>query len=423
LLERLGALLQGSRHTEADLVAHIGEVDRRRLYARAAAPSMFAYCTEVLHLSEAEAYLRIAAARAARQHPQLLAMLGDGRLHLSAIVKLAPHLTPENRDALLRRARHRSKRQIEELVAEISPRPDVPCLLRKLPARNERWPAPTPPPSTPLALAAQPEVVARAGIGLREGAELRPDGVAAPVAARAADEALEPVLSCAPSRVDRQEPNRVSTRPVVEPLAPSRYKVQFTASAALCDKLERLQALMRAELPGADLGAVIDRAVTQTLRRLEARRYARTGAARSAAAGGAPPGAARSAHTRAAERHAPAVVRDIPAAGRHVPAAVRRAVFERDGGRCRYRDEAGRRCPERHRLEYHHLHPFAMGGAHALDNVRLMCRSHNLYLAEHDYGQRAMAAYRKPLQPTSVPSARRRPDLRFLSLHDRPAGE
>ena len=60
---------------------------------------MFAYCTEVLHLSEAEAYLRIAAARASREHPVLLTMLADGRLHLTAIAKLAPHLTPENREA------------------------------------------------------------------------------------------------------------------------------------------------------------------------------------------------------------------------------------------------------------------------------------------------------------------------------------
>ena len=80
LLRRLGDLLRQSRRTEADLVAHIAEVDERRLYARFASPSMFAYCTEVLHLSEAEAYLRIAAARASREHPILLAMLAHGRL-------------------------------------------------------------------------------------------------------------------------------------------------------------------------------------------------------------------------------------------------------------------------------------------------------------------------------------------------------
>jgi hypothetical protein len=97
LLRRLVDLLRHSRRTEADLVAHIGEVDARRLYAREASPSMFAYCTERLHLSDAEAYLRIAAARAAREHPVLLQMLADGRLHLTAVAKLAPHLTPESR--------------------------------------------------------------------------------------------------------------------------------------------------------------------------------------------------------------------------------------------------------------------------------------------------------------------------------------
>jgi len=55
LLRRLGELLRQSRRVEADLVAHIGEVDLRRLYAREAAPSMFVYPLEVLHLSEAEA--------------------------------------------------------------------------------------------------------------------------------------------------------------------------------------------------------------------------------------------------------------------------------------------------------------------------------------------------------------------------------
>ncbi|MGH9463849.1 MAG: hypothetical protein ACRD1X_21820, partial [Vicinamibacteria bacterium] len=69
LLRSLSELLQKSRRVESELVAHIGEVDARRLYAREAAPSMFAYCTAVLNLSEPEAYLRITVARASRTHP------------------------------------------------------------------------------------------------------------------------------------------------------------------------------------------------------------------------------------------------------------------------------------------------------------------------------------------------------------------
>ncbi len=135
LRRRLSEFVGHSRHVEADLVAHIAEFDARRLYAREASPSMFAWCTEVLHLSEHEAYLRIAAARASREHPVLLAMLRDGRLHLTAICKLAPHLTPGNREGLLRQAEHRSKRQIEELVASLAPRPAAPAVVRQLPDR------------------------------------------------------------------------------------------------------------------------------------------------------------------------------------------------------------------------------------------------------------------------------------------------
>jgi len=69
----------------------------------------------------------------------LLVTLGDGRLHLTGISKLAPYLTESNRDSVLSRAAYKSKRKIEELVAEISPKPDVPRTMRKLPARPGVW--------------------------------------------------------------------------------------------------------------------------------------------------------------------------------------------------------------------------------------------------------------------------------------------
>ena len=162
LLRLLTDLLRQSRRTEADLVALIGEVDARRLYAREAAPSMFAWCTEVLGLSEAESYLRIAVARTAREHPMPLPMLADGRLHLTGIAKLAPHLTPDNRDDLLKRAAHRNRRQIEEFMGStfsisnlgmfdvteftaIITQPESAILavgaVRKVPAREPGWPA------------------------------------------------------------------------------------------------------------------------------------------------------------------------------------------------------------------------------------------------------------------------------------------
>ena len=330
-------------------------MDERRLYAREAFPSMFVYCMDVLHLSEAEAYLRILAARASRQNPLLLTMLADGRLHLTAIALLARHLTCENRDRLLERATHRSKRQILELIAEIAPRPDAPVVVRRLPERTT--------PATPGLVPNRSEG-RMLELRLDGVAELRPD----PVPALGTETGPTPPVS--PT--------------VVLPLSPGRYKVQFTASAEFHDKLEQLRGLMGSTV--SDLAAVIEQAVTEKLERLEAGRFARTRAPRNGRA-----------ETGTEARTGPS--------SRHIPAAVRRAVRERDGNRCRYVDEQGRRCPEGHRLEFHHRRPFGLGGDHSVSNIRLMCRAHNAYPAECDYGREAMASHRRPRSRASPAAA------------------
>jgi hypothetical protein len=380
LLRRLADLLRQSRRVEAELVAHIGEVDARRLYAREACPSMFAYCTEVLHLSEAEAYLRIAAARASREHPVLLTTLADGRLHLTGIAKLAPYLTPENRDALLERAAHKSKRQIEKLLAEVAPRPDAPSVMRKLPARR-----PVPPATPTLGPGEGPTITL----------QLRPDGVATPAARPRPDEVAEHHGELRPDRVGmpavgEQPPEKTGTLPArvrpadLEPLSPARYKVQFTASAELHSKLERLRALMRSSVPDGDLAAIIEQTVTEKLERLESRRFAKTNAPRKGLSDS-----------------------ETSPSTRHIPAAVRRAVHQREGGRCRYVDEQGRRCTARDRLEFHHRHPFGHGGEHSLENISLVCRGHNNYLAEIDYGRQPMAQHRRSGDGVSEPTVAR----------------
>ncbi len=338
LLRRLSALLEKSRRIEWELVAHIGEVDERRLYAREACDSMFVYCTEVLHLSEHEAYLRIAAARAAREHPMLLAMLGDGRLHLSGIAKLAPHLTPANREVLLERATHKSKRQIEVLVADLAPRPT--------PAATE----------------------------LNDGRELGPDRVLVTPSDPWLDHGQRGTPSATPavdnSRISAGTP---SGRATVEPLGAGRYKVQFTASAAFCEKLERLKALVMSSVHDGDIARVLETTVTEALDRREARRFAKVKTPRKTLA-----------HTDTAA-----------SPSRYLPAPVRRTSHASDDGRCRFVGAGGRRCGSYRRVQFHHVVPWARGGDRSTGNIRLMCRTHNAYLAEKDYGEGVMARFRR----------------------------
>jgi hypothetical protein len=301
LLRRLVALLGQSRRVEADLIAHIGEVDVRRLYAREAFPSMFAYATGALHLSEGEAYARIAVARAARQHPVLLAKLRDGRLHLTGIAKLLPHLTNANRASLLARAEHKTKRQIEELIAELAPRPDVPATMRKLPQPRGGVAQPV----SPSAAIVEPKAAPREPAGPGRGDEGLPVSELP-----SGTEPSKPVTAPWVRRTSlpAATPPRLAT---VQPLAPTRYRIQFTASAGLHAKLERLQALTRSSVPDGDLATLIEQAVTERLERLEARRFAK----------------ARSPRKGLEEA-------DTSAQTRYIPAPIRRVVYERDGGRC-----------------------------------------------------------------------------------------
>jgi hypothetical protein len=120
------------RRASADLVALLAEVDSRRLYLGQGYPSLFAWCTGALRLSEPAAYSRITAARAARRYPGILTQLTEGDVTLTTVTLLAAHLTDENHEALLEAARHKSKRDVERLVASLVPQPDIASSLRRL---------------------------------------------------------------------------------------------------------------------------------------------------------------------------------------------------------------------------------------------------------------------------------------------------
>ena len=125
LLDATVAAARDERLATAELLALLAEVDARRLYLGEGCSSLFSYCAQVLHLSEHAAYHRIEAARAARQFPVILERVASGELTLTAVALLRPHLTEENHEALLEAARHKSKRDVECLIACLAPKPAV----------------------------------------------------------------------------------------------------------------------------------------------------------------------------------------------------------------------------------------------------------------------------------------------------------
>jgi hypothetical protein len=285
---------------------------------------LFSYCCEALELSEHEAYNRIEAARLAQRFPVVLDLLAAGALNSTSVRLLAPHLTHENHRAVLEEVRRKPKREIEELIARLSPRPDAPASLRRLPMP-------------------------------------RASQAAHPAVANASEERVETASICSPGPTVTTAIPPQPKRAIVEPLAPERYRLQLTIGKETHAKLRLAQDLLRREIPDGDAGAILDRALTLLLEEVAKRKLAKTATARPA--------------------------RPAAPGSRHIPASVRRAVWVRDGGQCAFVAKDRRRCSERVFLEFHHVRPFALGGGPTVQNISLRCRGHNAYEAELDYGR------------------------------------
>jgi hypothetical protein len=372
LVARLGRAVHGARAFTAELLAHLAEVEERRLHLRAARSSLFSYCVSELGFSEDEACRRIEVARLARRHPELYSLMANGEVSLSVAALLKPHITAQNAAELLRGVRGKSVLQAREFLACRFPRPDVPSSVRKLPGSAAPSAQPVTTPAKDLLELAETNTPARSVM-----VEAAP-GVSAVAlelpspsrAVRADATEHRHVSECAPTPT--RAPDRRPERSL-SPLAADRYAVRFTATGELKRKLEQARDLLRHALPDGDFAPVIERALDLLLEDLLRQRFGKT--------------RRKPKRTPAQPTPAESTGVEAPRASRHVSNPVRRVVFERDAGRCAWIDRSGRRCESRAFLELDHREPAGIGGASDAGNVRLLCQAHNRLEAERVYGR------------------------------------
>ncbi len=361
LLAATRELARKSHVLEAELLVHLGEIDERKLYLACAHSSMFAFCMAELRFSEAAAYDRIMVARAGRRLPALLDAASSGRVHLTGLRLLVPHLTEANQETLLAQAAGKSKREIEELVARVAPQEPGPVVVSRAPEQRVV--------EVSAHTRSAPSAAGASGSGVPPGPGLFP----------------APWPSSSASSYDQrdapQPPRR--HRPSFVPVSADLFQIQFTASRAFRDKVVETQGLLRHRVPDGDLESILGRALDLLIVQVKKERF----------------GVGR--RTRKAATEAELKPAD-ETSSRHIPDAIKRAVYERDGGRCTFTDERGRRCEETSGLVFDHVEGFARTHRRTVEGIRLLCRAHNQFVAEQMYGRAFMEKARERREAADV---------------------
>jgi 5-methylcytosine-specific restriction endonuclease McrA len=169
-----------------------------------------------------------------------------------------------------------------------------------------------------------------------------------------------------------EPPPSSRTRGRLEPISDELRVLRVTVGREFAQDLDKVRALLSHKLPSGALEQVLHECIRQTIAACEKRRRGGT--------------KSRTARPKPASPQPPS---------RHIPTEVRRAVWERDEGRCAFVGTTGIRCGSTHRIEFHHLHPFALGGEATVPNIALRCARHNAYEAEQELGRAHMDAARE----------------------------
>jgi len=276
LITNTEALVSQERRITIEVLWHLHEIERRKLYAELGYSSLFSYCIEALKYSEAQAFRRISAMRLLKQAPELEAKLNDGALSVATICQVqALKISISQKKEILKEVEGKSKRETERYLLKIAPRP----------IEEER----------------------------------------------------------------------------VKPISATHTRIEFNADEELMKKLDELKNMLAHKMPNASVAELVRYLVDESLKKSSAE-----------------PKVVLS----------PAKVRKNVNT-RYIPETIKQHVWQRDHGQCSYiHYETQKRCDSQYALEYDHILPHALGGETTIDNLRMLCRSHNQFLAMQTFGNR-----------------------------------
>ncbi len=253
-------------------------------------------------------------------------------------------MTEENVDRLLKEAEGKTTREAKEIVAAIDPQPAAESMIRRKPVRSRE-----------------------------ESAAATDDRAAVAAPSEEIGRPVTPARCFAPGETERK------LEGTLEVARPEVYNFKFSAGKEFKEKLERLAEVLGIGNAERHMPEILEQALDLALEKKDPKKKLERRRKREAARRETPP--------EEVEKKREGTAREARAGSRYIPSSVRERVLERASHQCEYTGAAGVRCTARAGLEIDHLDPYAKGGATSEENLRVLCRAHNLFSAAREFGE------------------------------------
>lgn len=324
LLEALKTKVKEERDRLVELLKYLAEVERRQMYLARGYPSLFAFCVEELNYSEGETHVRIQAMRLTTALPEMTAEIQAGRLSLSVAAKAQGCFRRSSR--MSKPVSREKKMAVVQSLLSLSTREAERKLLAEFPQ------------------AALPVEIAK-------------------------------------------------------PISDEMTRIEFNANREQLAKFEKLKGLLAHKNFEGRWDKLFEELANIALAKFEKKTGGPIVIQAESSVGSAPAKAdaplleapqvnqKRKFYLRKIARLSPEAeakaFSEWAPRSRHIPAAVRKHVWQRDGGRCQFRDPVtGKKCESEHGIEFDHVVPFAHGGEHTAENLWLLCAAHNKFKSD-----------------------------------------
>lgn len=360
LLSRVEKLGVEERKTTSEVIRYLIEIEKRQLYLSSGYSSLYDFCRRHLCYSESASMRRIRAARCVRAYPAAYDLLLDGEVSLDTLARVSKMVNGKNAKGLIDAIRGKSSRDVEAIVSRHSPKEKPRDLVRTIFVRAQR-----------------------SGREFTAGADGKK-------------------VTTKKTLMDMLEEDRDGDLPRVD--IKRKFKLEFAVNPEFMQKIERLRALVSNKYKKKpDFETLFELVIDYYLDRHSAEgRIKRRAEKKTRTAGRTEAKKSKGSAEKIRQVNKPLrssrpenKIISNSKQSRYIPQAVRDKVYMRDGGRCTFVGTNGKRCPEDQYLQIDHIVPYARGGKNTAENLRLLCPSHNMLLAEHAYGKNHMNQFRQ----------------------------